>query len=244
MLLKDPTAASKSADDKLPLHLAVDSNDNTYDNLAAVQLLFDAYPEALTKGDRHGDTPLDIARRFARIDESEITSSVVEFLEAQLAYASQAEDATAMTTPDESGCLPLHHALYNKASLGAIKLLVKGNPAALQVADHHETLPLHIACELCSVEIVQFLVDQNNGLNHCDARKNFPLHYACRGANYDVVKHLLEMSAPFISERNDDNKLPIHLLIESEQVGRESLKYVEGIWLLLRSYPETVLNFF
>ena len=37
-----------------------------------------------------------------------------------------------MTTPDEKGQLPLHTALQNNATLGSIKLLVKGNDSVLQ----------------------------------------------------------------------------------------------------------------
>lgn len=49
-------------------------------------------------------------------------------------YATKARDLTAMSTADENGWLPLHHALKDKAPLGSIKLLLSGNPAALQVA--------------------------------------------------------------------------------------------------------------
>jgi len=107
-------------------------------------------------------------------------------------------------------------------------------------------LPLHIACEFSTSDIVQFLVELDDSfLNACDLNGNFPLHYVCRGGKCDVVKYLLERGIPSDSERNGDNKLPIHLLCESgkDKVDRESLEYVETIWCLLLAYPETVLNF-
>eukprot|EP00984_Skeletonema_dohrnii_P010322 scaffold4008_cov85-Skeletonema_dohrnii-CCMP3373.AAC.2 len=51
-----------------------------------------------------------------------------------------------MTTPDGNGQLPLHTALQSNVRLGSIKLLVKGNPPALQSTDNSGSLPLHIAC--------------------------------------------------------------------------------------------------
>ena len=56
-------------------------------------------------------------------------------------YARQAnDDMTAMTTVDDDGWLPLHRALKDDAPLGSIKLLMRANPAAVQVADHNGVL--------------------------------------------------------------------------------------------------------
>ena len=173
-------------------------------------------------------------------------SIVANFLETQLAYAHKAQDIIDMHTLDINGWLPLHHALCNNAPLGAIKLLVKGNPSALGRTDHQGMLPLHIACEFSTADVVQFLMEPNDSfLNVCDLNKDSLLHYACRGGKCDVVKYLLEAHASSISERNGNNKLPIHLLCESGEdvVDRESPEYVETIWRLLVAYPVTVLNF-
>eukprot|EP00579_Thalassiosira_antarctica_P009876 CAMPEP_0201917590 /NCGR_PEP_ID=MMETSP0903-20130614/6949_1 /ASSEMBLY_ACC=CAM_ASM_000552 /TAXON_ID=420261 /ORGANISM="Thalassiosira antarctica, Strain CCMP982" /LENGTH=151 /DNA_ID=CAMNT_0048453677 /DNA_START=27 /DNA_END=479 /DNA_ORIENTATION=- len=136
-------------------------------------------------------------------------SKVVIFLETQLVYARKAQDVSAMTTLDCNGWLPLHHALYNNASIGAIKLLVKGNPSAIRVADYQLSFPLHISCEFSTADVVQFLVElDDSSLNVCDLSKDSPLHYACRGGKCDVVKFLLESRVPSVSERNGNNKLP------------------------------------
>ena len=212
-------------------------------NLSAVGILFDAYPEAILSRDSDGKTPVDLAR--GRSPPYEQHAELVSFLQAQLIYAQKAQVRFAMTTPDQSGWLPLHHALHERATLGAIKLLVKGNPAALQVAESRGKLPLHIACEFCSVEVAQYLVELDSScLNAHDANENLPFHYACRGGNCGAIKYLLGKSAPSVSKRNADNKLPIHLLCEygGDTNVRESLIYVEAIWLLLLAHPETVLS--
>ena len=62
-----------------------------------------------------------------------LIKDLVDFLERQMGYASKALDLIIMNTLDNNGWLPLHQALFDNASLGAIKLLVKGNTTALRV---------------------------------------------------------------------------------------------------------------
>ena len=168
---------------------------------------------------------------------------------------------TKMTTVDENGQLPLHRALRGNAPLGSIKLLVRGNrdalqvadrrgaylgPVTVQVADDRLAYPLHIACEFSSTKVVKYLVElAGDALNIVDANKDSPLHYACRGGNLCVIKYLLHANVPSVSERNNDNKLAIHLLLECGEniLDRESLVYVETVYQLLLANPEVVQDF-
>ena len=156
---------------------------------------------------------------------------------------------TAMTTLDENGQLPLHRALKVNAPLGSIKLLVKGNPAALQVADQNGAYPIHIACKFSQVKVVKYLVElgelDGGTLNNIDANKDSLLHYACRRGNFDIVKYLLRANVPSVSERNNDNKLAIHLLFEcgENMLDRDSMEYIETIHQLLLANPEVVRDF-
>ena len=160
----------------------------------------------------------------------------------RLAQQNQAIKMCYKHKQDGEGSLPLHRALNNNATLGAVKLLVKGNPDALKVANHRGSLPLHIACEFSSVKVVQFLLELN-GNGSC-LEGNSPLHYACRGGSYNTVKYLLERDASSVSEGNADGKLPIHLLCEAEidESGEESTQYVEAIWLMLLANPTGVMS--
>ena len=106
-------------------------------------------------------------------------------------------------------------------------------------------LPLHLASEKCSADVVKYLLQLDDTFfNHCDMAGNSILHYACRGGNCGVVKLLLGMNVASVSEPNLDKKLPIHLLVETDADGvdRESPDYMEAIWLLLRAYPAAMLN--
>ena len=234
LLMKDPTCASKlTEDERTPLHVA--SLPGT--NLSAVQLLFNAYPEAILETDEYGYTPLECARRKA---ESDVTA----FLEAQLLFAEKSQDVNAMAKLDQNNWLPLHHAVKNNAPLGSIKLLVKGCALAIRVPDNNMALPLHIACEFSSVKVVQYLMDMldERMKKHSDANGDSILHYACRGGNCDIVKYLLDKQSPYVAERNADKWLPFHLLCESG-VSADSLEHTDTVYRLLMAYPETVREY-
>ena len=196
LLLKfDPNAASKKVNNGsrwLPLHFAC----AYHTNLSSIQALYDAYPEAIFVSDGGRRTPLDIARKQPAID----------FLQTQLVYAQQSRNTAFMSTIDENGLLQLHRALKDDAPLGSIKLLIKGNPTALQLADHNGVYPVHIACKFSSDKVVKYLVElAGDTLNNVDANKDSPLHYACCGGSLNVLKYLLEANVPSVSERNNDS---------------------------------------
>ena len=244
LLMHDPSAASKETTSEsrhLPLHIACLNG-----KIGAVQSLFDAYPEAILTRNRNGKTPIDLAREWAE-RVGTMSQTVVPFLETQLAYAEKAQDTAIMTTLDENGWLPLHRALKDNAPLGSIKVLVKGNPSAVQTTDKHMAFPLHLACEFSSVKVVQYLVEKyDSAVDRIDKNKDSILHYACHGGNLGVVKYLLESHAHLVPSAtvNAENKLPIHLLCESgkdDDGDRESAEYIETIWLLLLANPEVVM---
>ena len=237
MLMHDPNAASKESTGEkpqLPLHIACNTGK---EHLDTVKALFDAFPEAILTRNQDGKTPIDLAW----------ADYIVDFLQVQLEYARTTQDTTIMTTFDANGWLPLHHALKDNAPLGSIRLLVKGNPSAVQTADSKFAFPLHIACEFSSVQVVQYLVEAySRSVDHCDDNKDSILHYACRGGNLGVVKYLLKSQAHLVASAtvNAKGELPIHLLCESGKGVEddiESAEYIEAIWQLLLVNPEVAL---
>ena len=246
LLMHDAFAASKKTTGEsryLPLHLACDTGKEHMDTVKA---LFDSYPDALSIRDQNGKTPFDLAWADAERNRR-CMANVVDFLQVQLEYARTTQDATIMTTLDENGWLPLHRSLKDSASLGSIKLLVKGNPSAVRTPDNKFAFPLHIACEFSSTKVVQYLVEAySRSVDHCDDNNDSILHYACRGGNCEVVKYLLESHASLVASAtvNAKGELPIHLLCESGK-GREddsdSTEYIGTIWLLLLANPEALV---
>ena len=211
--------------------------ENDYQNIeAAIQMIkaiCDAHPEA-------------IEENGIMSDAEGYDQQVQEFLNNQLFYAHQAKDHRLMTTPDNNGHLPLHRALQNNASFGSIKLLVKGNPAALQSADNSGSLPLHVACQRHdSVSVIRYLVRLDRStLDAVDGEGNAALHLACRNARHGIIALFLEKyGAVSVSTRNADKKLPIELLWESVPVeDRESIGYIENVYRLLRANPGMMMG--
>ena len=215
----------------LPLHVACYSA-----RLDVVKLLHAAYPDAICASDDAGNLPMQVCRPD-RNDDSEV-AEVKDFCEAQLGKSE------AMVCPDGNGRLPLHRALERGASLDNVKLLMKGNPSAVRVIDDDGALPIHLACQHETCDVVEFLEKHyGNALNAFDSSNNYPLHYACLGGNYGVVKYLLERQTPSILLRNSDNMLPIQLFCEATQgPSWESREHVETIWRLLLADPQTVMK--
>ena len=207
-------------------------NDSTIEAaIQVIKVLFDVQPEVIE--DNQIST---LIRQYHQ--------QVQAFINGELVYAHQAKKLYPMMTYDDNGYLPLHRALQNKVRLGSIKLLVKGNPHALQ--SPYSALPLHVACRHHdSANVVRYLIGlDTTSLGATDREGNTALHYACRGAKYQTIALLLEKyNAVSVSKRNAQNKLPIDLLWESNEVSdRESLKHTETVFRLLRAYPEIVTS--
>ena len=218
------------------LHFACALKYNDSNIGAAIQVIkvvFDAHPEAIEDNKIMGDFQFQLYHQH-----------VQAFIASQLVYALQAKDHSLMITPDDNGQLPLHREIQNNATLGSIKLLVKGNPSAIRNFDNNGAIPLHVACEHHnSANVVEYLVSLGDiTLDTIDREGNAVLHYACRGAKYDTIALLLEKyDAVSVSKRNDHGKLPIDLLWESNAVDdRESPEHLETVFQLLRAYPEMV----
>ena len=213
-----------------------DSNIETA--IQIIKVLYDSYPEAIED--------LIITYIVYLNQHPQVQAFIIK----ELVYARQARDHRLMTAPDDHGRLPLHLALQNNATLGSIKLLVKGNPHAAHSPDNSSLLPLHIACEHHdSAGVVEYLVELDTilgldatSLGVADREGNTALHYACLGAKYDTIALLLEKyDAVSVSMRNAQNKLPIELLWESNAVeDRESVEYTDSVFRLLKAYPETL----
>jgi len=246
LLRYDPSAVLKeSVDGKswLPLHFAT-----FMERLGVVKVLFDTYPEAIMACDYNGKTPLDYGG-----------SVVFQFFKDQLKYVQQEENVRlpsslmqrggwidlakrmkGLVRPSTLWLPPLHQALYNNATLGVVKLILHGNPDTLLVDDHKGVMPLYIACEFSSVEVVKFLIkqlDDDTLLNNIGPGKNSALHFACRGGNCNTINYLLDKQIAVVSAHNSDQKLPIHLLCESGG-DSESVAYVETIWRMILANPE------
>ena len=237
LLEQDPEGASRRADDFYPLHAAC----NHYGmRISTVKLLYNEYPEAAFEEDINGNTPLDLARdKEMRVNKANF-KEVVTYLTEQLEIIEEAKEVT-------SAQLPLHRILEeSNASLGTIKYIVKEFPECIHTPNEQGAVPLHVACEYATVDIVKYLIDimDDDSLEICDVDGKFPLHYACIGCNHDVIKYLLEEgNVSSISERTiTANMLPFHLLCTTEEVKGTWEEFTESLWRVLTAYPDAILN--
>eukprot|EP00985_Skeletonema_marinoi_P008647 scaffold3957_cov77-Skeletonema_marinoi.AAC.3 len=227
----------KSVGRKSLLHCACRRDYNDSNIQAAIEMIkvfYDAHPEAI---EEYLNAP-NIQRYHQQVQA---------FINNELVYARQAKDHPLMITPDINGLLPLHTALQNNATLGSIKLLVKGNPPAVQSPDNSGLIPLHVAfVHHDSVNVVHYLLGLDTStLDAVDKDGNSALHFACHCARHEIIVMLLERyDAVSVSKRNTLKKLPIDLLWESDEVlDRDSVEYTESVFRLLIAYPETTLTY-
>eukprot|EP00985_Skeletonema_marinoi_P032415 scaffold39129_cov155-Skeletonema_marinoi.AAC.4 len=236
LLSVDLSVASQEVDGSYPLIRACFETNasNLSSGLEVINLLYNAYPEAIVSDEAFF--------RYA-IDTGRFVDALRNFLFEQLRYAAQASNLQLVRTQDENGMLPLHHALEEVAPLGTIKLLVQADPATLELPDSDGSLPIHIACEHHDCpDVIKYLLDLNiDSLLVADNWGNTPLHCACLAARYDVIQMILTRypNAP-VATRNVNGDLPIQLLLDNDD--QESAGYVSCIFLLLRASPGMWMN--
>ncbi len=201
--------------------------------LKIIKAIYDAHPQAIES--------YDVASHMHRCHPQ-----VQTFVTEELVYSRLSKQRHLMTTPDGSGQLPLHVAVQNNARLGSIKLLVKKYPSAVRSPDNSGALPLHLACmHHESASVVQYLIEfDTTTLEALGEENNTALHYACRSAKYETIALLLgKYEAISVSKRNAQEKIPLDLLWESnEVVDRESVEYMGSVFQLVKAHPETVMS--
>ena len=91
--------------------------------------------------------------------------------------------------------------------------------------DEYNFTPLHCACKIGSIEIVQYLVARGCNVNVKTSYFRTPLHCACKSFKIDCVKFLVENGAN-IEAATKDQERPIHFSINFEGTG--ILEYLIG----------------
>merc|ERR1711862_625271 len=92
-----------------------------------------------------------------------------------------AQNKEVLATPDKWNRLRLHYVIIGRAPLGAIKLITKGYPRALQESDIDGNSPLHMACSIGIFEVVQYLLQQcKTPILKQNKMGLLPLHLLCK----------------------------------------------------------------
>lgn len=95
-------------------------------------------------------------------------------------------------TPDERGNTPLHHAvLKNYTKIVKLLLSYDRNP---NVFNKRLMTPLHYACEIENIELVQLLLD-HGAIHAPNIKGKYPIYYSCRLGNHRLVELLIQYNS-------------------------------------------------
>ena len=228
----DPSVASTMLNDLYQLHYICIFTDEPYLNagLEVIKLLYDAFPRAL----------IELESNFrSLIENGELVDAVANFLLNQLRFTALTSNVELLTTPEDSGDLPIHSALQHSGdvSFGTIKLMVETSSATLQVRNGNGSLPLHIACASHDcLKVVKYLLDHDRrSLFVTNNEGDTPLHCACRAAKHEIISMIFsDYSNVPVTTRNLNGELPIGLLLCEDE---ESAGYLGSIYRLVRADP-------
>jgi len=186
----------------LPIHHAA-----AHDNLAALEIIYNAYKEGINESDKMGRLPIHVAATYDAVD-------AVKFL-----LSKSPEGAYTMVyrpPPDSGGGLPLHIACSNHASIGVITALLAENFASAKRTDENGDLPLHLLLrcgEVVDPVVVKTLLTCFSGaLSRTDMHGDLPLaisiKYQCRSA---VINAILMQYSEAAGVLNGDGHSPLFL---------------------------------
>eukprot|EP00548_Thalassiothrix_antarctica_P007577 CAMPEP_0194150846 /NCGR_PEP_ID=MMETSP0152-20130528/45450_1 /TAXON_ID=1049557 /ORGANISM="Thalassiothrix antarctica, Strain L6-D1" /LENGTH=2046 /DNA_ID=CAMNT_0038854157 /DNA_START=234 /DNA_END=6374 /DNA_ORIENTATION=- len=165
----------------LPVHHAA-----AHDNLAALEIIHNAYQEGINDVDKKGRLPLHVAAEFDAVD-------TVKFL---LSKSPEGAYTMVYRPPNNSGGgLPLHIACRNYASIGVITALLAENFASAKRTDENGDLPIHLLLRcgevVDQVVIKTLLTCFSSAVSRTDMNGDLPLaiaiKYQCRAAVINTI---------------------------------------------------------
>ena len=115
--------------------------------------------------------------------------------------------------------------------------MISTHHASLTVADNQGFTPLHLACQFGDLNIVKYLVEQDEtSLTTVDSMGNLPIHHACLEGKPDIVNHILKTTDHGVSLRNNVGRLPIELFLYDAVCARD-LQHMDAFDSLIRANP-------
>ena len=236
---------------KLPLHLACE-----HGSLELVKLASDGCDVNAKWGGQHRDTPLHIA---CRKGSTEIVKYLIEEKHCStnttndngklplhlvcehgsLELVRLVSDGCDVNAKTQNGDTPLHIACQRGSST-IVKFLFEGKRCNPFTTNSHGKLPLHLACNNCSlmlVELVSFYsgVPQNGDLIEAilgsniswkDDKGNTHLHMACRYGTSEVVEYVIEQRNCDTACTNSSGELPLHIACGRRYLSDHALELI------------------
>jgi len=206
-----------------------DDSDDEGDNSAG-----DPIWSSVMKRDSHNASPLHWA----------VTTDVGQEFIQKLMHM----DEDVLTSKDHAMSVPLHYALRCKDPSNVVEWLIEQRPETLRMADSSGCFPLHLACLHGSpLRVVKMMVLKATDTIHAkDDKGELPLHKACRGGHFELVSYLLSEKDEYAAALNSDGQSPFRSLCEAtgnvHPVLKDSAETVEALWVLMRKFPDAMLQ--
>ena len=196
---------TKDAIGASPLHHAA-----AHDNVAALEVVYNAYKEGVNNIDSNGRQPIHVAAEF---DAAE----AVKFL-----LANAPEGAyTIVHKPDEEsgGGLPLHIACRHHSNIGIITSLLAENFSSAKRTDENGDLPLHLLLRngesVDQVTVKTVLTCFAAAASRTDKNGDMPLTLAIKSSCSQSVVNYLMLQYPEACKIKDANgRSNLHLAFE------------------------------
>jgi ankyrin repeat protein len=196
----------------LPLHHAAAHN-----SVAALEIVYMAYKEAVNQVDYRGRLPLHVASEFDALES-------VKFL-----LSTSPESAYTMVhrPPSNSGGgLPLHVACRNFSSIGVITALLAENFASGKRTDENGDLPLHLILrgggdEVDQVSVKTLLTCFSAAVSRTDMNGDLPLAIALKHECSPLVLNYLLVQYPNAATALDgEGHSPLYLALANDAEDR------------------------
>ena len=94
-----------------------------------------------------------------------------------------------------------------KHDLSSVKTILEKDITNLEKLDENKYSPLHLACEIGDIKIVQYLVQKGAKINIKNHQENTPLHLASSKNHFPVVKFLVSRGAD-VNKKNFRGRIP------------------------------------
>ena len=107
------------------------------------------------------------------------------------------------------------HYASQSGLLSVVQNLIEKDKIDIDIRGDDERTPLHCACWLGKLPIVEYLISKDANIEAKDNLGNTPLHYASEHIHTDIVKYLVSKGANKNS-KNKNGKTPYDLTWKSE----------------------------
>jgi len=232
MLGSNPTCLRVlNGENGTPLHVACQSKNV---NLAIVEHLFNAWPEAMQMIDHSGWLPIHEICNNNKIDDG-VSLEILQFM-------LDADPNLPRVIAGDEGYLPIHLAV-DRMSVDFCKELIKAYPESVKAGANDDNLPIHEACRFRdrddAVDTVEYLLQlYPESINASNEDAWLPIHCAAMNESErrtDIVKLLLKYDSDAASKRTESKKRkPLHIASENGHLGATKVLY--------DAYPQAIFH--